>query len=79
MDDEPAGRTVLSYFIQEYGSDLFGPIVTCSSIKETLETLESFDPDLMFVDIELQGESGLELRNLAPSIPTVVVSEVLKR
>jgi two-component system LytT family response regulator len=74
LDDEPAGRTVLSYFIQEFGSDLFGPVVTCSSIKETLETLESFDPDLIFVDIELQGESGLDLRKLAPSIPTVVVS-----
>jgi two-component system LytT family response regulator len=74
LDDEPAGRTVLSYFIQEYASDIIGPIVTCSSIKETLETLESFQPDLLFVDIELQGESGLELRTLFPSIPTVVVS-----
>lgn len=74
VDDEPAGRTVLSYFIQEYANDVFGPVVTCSSIKETLEVLESFDPDLMFIDIELQGENGLDLRKLTPSIPTVVVS-----
>jgi len=74
LDDEPAGRTVLSYFIQEFASDLIGPIVTCNSIKETLETLETFEPDLMFVDIELQGESGLDLRKIIPSIPIVVVS-----
>ncbi len=74
LDDEPAGRTVLAYFIQEFGNDFFGPVVTCSSIKEALETLETFDPDLMFIDIELQGESGLDLRKLAPFIPTVVVS-----
>lgn len=74
LDDEPAGRTVLSYFIQEYASDLFGPISSCSSIREALLTLETFDADLLFVDIELQGESGLDMRSILPSIPIVVVS-----
>ena len=74
LDDEPAGRTVLTYFIQEYGSELIGPIAACSSISEALEQIETFQPDLMFVDIELQGENGLDLKKSLPSIPTVVVS-----
>ncbi|NIO19985.1 MAG: response regulator, partial [Candidatus Aenigmarchaeota archaeon] len=29
--------------------------------KEALEKVDSFDPDLIFMDIKLPGESGLEL------------------
>lgn len=74
LDDEPAGRTVLTYFLQEYASDFIGPVMACSSISEALAAIDTFEPDVLFLDIELQGESGLDLKKLAPSIPTVIVS-----
>ena len=46
--------------------------------QEALETIETFTPDLIFVDIRLPGESGLELtrklKSHSPDIPVIILT-----
>ncbi len=74
VDDESAGRTVLEFFLNTYAAHIFGDIRTCSSVIDAVNHIEAKSPDLLFVDIEMQGELGLDLSRKFPAIPTVVVS-----
>ena len=66
---------MVSYYIYEYASHLFGKIITASSLKEARSLVQENDVHVVFLDIELKGEIGLHLRDyISENTLTVVVS-----
>lgn len=59
VDDEPLARGELRYLLE--GFDEVDSISEAESIEETLEEMLSDKPDLLFLDIHLSDESGLNL------------------
>lgn len=71
VDDEPLARDGLRMLLAEYADiQLVGE---AGNGAEALELVETLQPDLMFVDVQMPGMSGLELasslpENLTPAI-----------
>ncbi|UOB20634.1 LytTR family transcriptional regulator DNA-binding domain-containing protein [Macrococcus armenti] len=59
VDDEPLARNELKYLLNEIDSTLL--VDEADSVEETLTALISETYDLLFLDINLINESGLEL------------------
>lgn len=75
IDDELSGRTMIEFYIKEYLSDLIGEIVAVSDLCQARKEITTFDPDIVFSDIELRGENGLQIHyDLKDSVPVVIVS-----
>lgn len=75
LDDEKSGRDMVSYYIHEYASDIFGKVITAASLKEARNLIQVNDVHVVFLDIELKGENGLQLRDfITENTLTVVVS-----
>lgn len=59
VDDEPLARTRLrELLLQEEGVEVAGE---CGDVAEARAAIARHDPDAVFLDIEMPGESGLEL------------------
>ena len=59
VDDEPLARNELHYLLNEISG--FNVIDEAENIEETLERLLSETYDLVFLDINLMDESGIDL------------------
>lgn len=59
VDDEPLARNELHYLLNEISG--FNVIDEAENIEETLEKLLSETYDLVFLDINLMDESGIDL------------------
>jgi DNA-binding NarL/FixJ family response regulator len=76
VDDHPVVRLGFTQLLShEPDLDVCGG---GESVAEALELLEALDPDLLVIDVSLQGESGLELvkkvRACRPELPMLVCS-----
>ena len=76
VDDHPLVRQGIAQFInQEKDMHVCGE---ASDGNEALSVIESMDPDLVIVDIEMKGLSGMELvRNMKthyPKVPVLMLS-----
>jgi two-component system LytT family response regulator len=60
VDDEYQSRNLLCKLLSEHFPEI---VVTgqAASVKEGLEGIRLFNPDLLFLDIAMQGESGFDL------------------
>lgn len=75
IDDELSGRTMIEFYLKEYLSDLIGDMVAVSDLSQARKEIDSFKPDIVFSDIELRGENGLQIHHdLNDSVPVVIVS-----
>ena len=61
VDDEPLARNELSYLLNQIRH--FEKIDEAENVSETLELLLYDDYDVIFLDINLMDESGLDLAN----------------
>ncbi|WP_159590931.1 LytR/AlgR family response regulator transcription factor [Streptococcus halichoeri] len=59
IDDEPLARMELAYLIQQ--TQIADAIFEGESIEEALQLILTQSPDLLFLDIHLTDESGLDL------------------
>lgn len=58
-DDEPLARGYLrSLLAAEPDSDI---VAECKDVDETIAAIETLSPDLVFLDIQMPGQSGLEV------------------
>ena len=57
VDDNPANATLLTFLLEEEGYDA----LAVADAQQALARLESFDPVLILMDIQLPGMDGLEL------------------
>lgn len=60
IDDEPMARQLLSGLIQENCPNV-EIIDQCSNLPEGVKSIHKNQPELVFLDIEMPGHSGLEL------------------
>ncbi len=62
VDDEPYARAELAELLAPHGQvELTGE---AGSLTEAVELIEENKPDVVFLDIEMNGENGFELLNL---------------
>ncbi len=60
IDDEPKARKLLQAIIGEYCPDV-EVIADCEDLPSAVKVIRKHQPDLIFLDIEMPGHSGLEL------------------
>ena len=73
VDDEPLARSLLASMLAGHADvEIVG---MAGSVAEARSFLESETPDLVFLDMEMPGASGLDLRHyLSPSTVTIFVT-----
>jgi two-component system response regulator LytT len=57
VDDEQLARQELSYLLQDFPE--IGILQTATNGLEALKLIEEFDPDLVFLDVQMPGLDGL--------------------
>jgi len=72
VDDEPAGRNILELYLENYCSGV-SIVGKASSAVEALRLVEESQPDLIFLDIEMPGQSGISFLEGFDHIPFEVV------
>jgi two-component system LytT family response regulator len=60
IDDEKRARISLSLLLQEYCPEV-EVVAECENLPEGVKAIRKFNPDLVLLDIEMPGHSGLEL------------------
>jgi two-component system, LytTR family, response regulator len=60
VDDELRARTLLKTIIEEKFNDL-EIVDSCEDLPKAIKAIRKLKPDLIFLDIEMPGHSGLEL------------------
>ncbi len=60
VDNEPNALKKLAILIAQNFADL-SVLATCSKIDETVKAINKLNPDVVFLDVELNGESGFDL------------------
>lgn len=71
IDDEKIARTRLSRILANFG-ELFQIIGEAKNGEEGLEMIQRLKPDLIFLDIQMPGKTGLELLNELEQFPIVI-------
>jgi two-component system LytT family response regulator len=60
IDDEKMARTLLEGMLNEYCKDIT-IVESCKDLPTGVKAIRKLNPDLVFLDIEMPGHSGLEL------------------
>ena len=59
VDDEPLSREELAYLVDQHPS--VTSIETAESVEEAMNSMVDKKPDVLFLDIQLMGETGFDL------------------
>jgi two-component system, response regulator YcbB len=77
IDDDISIRKIIQNIIRDY--ELGIVIAECSDGSQALDTVHEFQPDIVFVDLLLPGEDGIEiikkLRAFCPTISFIMISQ----
>lgn len=60
IDDEKAARTLLQAMLEKYCKDI-EIVAACEDLPNGVKSIRKLKPDLVLLDIEMPGHSGLEL------------------
>ena len=60
VDDEQNGREILDILIKKYCKDVFVCAIV-ATIKEAIYAIKKHNPELIFLDIELEGGTGFDV------------------
>lgn len=60
VDDEPKARENLQLLLQDFVQGV-EVVALCQNIAEAVRAVEQYSPDLVFLDIQLQRETGFDL------------------
>lgn len=72
VDDEAAARKTLATMLKHYGSHV-EIVGEAASVAEAITTIARLDPDLVFLDIEMQDGTGFDVLQRLPGISFHVV------
>ncbi len=70
IDDEPPARELLLYYLKH--NNCIEVVGTCANGFETLKMIKDFNPDLLFLDIQMPKINGFELLELLDNPPEVI-------
>lgn len=60
VDDEPKAQINLFNLVKEYTKDV-EVVATVGTLNDAVEAIQKFQPDLVFLDVEMDGENGFDL------------------
>lgn len=60
IDDESMARQLLKAMLEEYCPEV-EVLASCENLPEGIKAIKKHQPDLIFLDIEMPGHSGLEI------------------
>jgi len=63
IDDEQNARKFLFNLIQQNFSNQIHVIDMAATVSEAVQKIQTFHPDLIFLDIEMSNESGFDVYN----------------
>ena len=61
IDDEASAQELLRKSLIQFFPNKFSVLATCDSVDAGVEAIKKFEPDLVFLDIQMPGKSGFEL------------------
>jgi two-component system LytT family response regulator len=70
IDDERLARNELKKLLQDFGE--IEVIDEASNVQEGLEKIEQYNPDLIFLDIQMPGKTGFDLLEELERTPKVI-------
>ncbi len=70
IDDEPLARQILMEYLQAYNDITM--VAECKDGFEGLKAINTHQPDLIFLDIQMPKINGFELLELLPNQPFVI-------
>jgi two-component system LytT family response regulator len=70
VDDEPLARSLIREYLQAYPQ--IEVVSECNDGFEGLKALQQFQPDLIFLDIQMPKINGFEMLELVESPPAVI-------
>lgn len=73
VDDESHARSYLSKLCKLYCSDKLEVIDTCDSVESAVASIKTYNPDIVFLDIQMPLENGFELLKYFEIIPFEIV------
>lgn len=73
IDDELHAREYLERIIERYFSNKILLFASCKNIKEGIECIDKYNPDIVFLDINMQDESGFDLLKKIPKIEFEII------
>ena len=73
IEDELHAREFLEGLIERYFSDKIMLFASCKNIAEGILSIEKFKPDVVFLDINMNNESGFDLLNQIPKIEFEII------
>lgn len=72
VDDEESARDVLENLLQRFCPEV-EVLAKCSSLKSAISQIENFEPDVVFLDIEMPNYAGFEIVNFFEEIKFEIV------
>lgn len=73
IDDEKQARISLSLLVEEYFPTL-NIVAECENLPQGVKAIRKLKPDLVFLDIEMPGHSGLELLDFSMRMKSLSIS-----
>ena len=61
VDDESKAREVFEKIVSRYLADKLKIVFTASSVKEAVHAIHKYNPQIVFLDIEMPDENGFKL------------------
>ena len=61
VDDEFNAREFLEKLLQRYFPDKFLVLALCESVDEAIHAIEKFNPELVFLDVQMPNKNGFQL------------------
>jgi two-component system LytT family response regulator len=70
IDDEPLARSIVSAFLKKF--EELEIVAECNNGFEGIKAIEEFEPDLIFLDIQMPKINGFEMLELLDQSPAVI-------
>ncbi len=70
IDDEPLGRSIVKEYLQSYGN--IQVVAECNDGFEGMKAIQQYEPELIFLDIQMPKINGFEMLELIENPPAVV-------
>ena len=71
IDDEPLARMVVQEYIQQF-SDRIEVLQECNDGFEGLKAIQQYQPDIIFLDVQMPKINGFEMLELVDNKPAVI-------
>ena len=72
VDDEESARDVLSALLHRYHSEI-EVIDKCTNVEEAVSSIKKYNPELIFLDIEMPRFAGYEILNFFENVDFKII------